>query len=81
MALAVASVAKGHLDEARALSSRLPRGAAAVLLPSLACEDYLTALEAANFDVFHPSLQPKGKGAAPLSYVLRIKWHMLRGTF
>jgi NADH dehydrogenase [ubiquinone] 1 alpha subcomplex assembly factor 6 len=80
--LAVASNAKGHLDESRALASRLPKGASQVLLSSIGCARYLEALEAANFDPFHASLQSRpGVQGAPLMYVLAVKYHMLMGTY
>ncbi len=79
--LAVASAAKQHLDEARSLASRLPRAAGSVMLPSLACEAYLKALEQADFDPFSPRLQRRPGQAAELWHVLRVKWHLLRGTF
>jgi NADH dehydrogenase [ubiquinone] 1 alpha subcomplex assembly factor 6 len=80
--LAVAANAKGHLDESRALASRLPKGASQVLLSSVGCARYLSALESANFDPFHPSLQSRpGVQGAPLAYVLSVKYHMLMGTY
>ncbi len=79
--LAVASVAKGHLDEARALRKHLPSGAASVLLSAVACERYLHALERANFDVFSPTLQPGQGQAAHIWHVLQTKYRMLTGTF
>ncbi|KAG2442344.1 hypothetical protein HXX76_002430 [Chlamydomonas incerta] len=80
----VASLAKGHLDEARRLAPRLPPGAAGLMLPAVAVERYLQALEAVNFDPFDAGLLKQhggGSGAAPLSYVLAIKWHQMRGTY
>ncbi|GLC50968.1 hypothetical protein PLESTB_000451900 [Pleodorina starrii] len=81
----VASLAKGHLDEARRLAPRLPRGAASVMLPAVAVGRYLEALEAANFDPYDAKLIREhggsGEGSAPLSYVLAVKWHQLRGTY
>lgn len=80
--LSVASNAKGHLDEARALSSRLPKGASQVLLSSVGCARYLQALESANFDPFHASLQSRpGVQGAPLTHILAVKYHMLMGTY
>ncbi|KAG2483804.1 hypothetical protein HYH03_017327 [Edaphochlamys debaryana] len=79
----VASLAKGHLDEARRLAPRLPPGAAALMLPSLGVERFLAALEAANFNPFDPALASQGVGreGAPLAYVLAVKWHHFRGTY
>ncbi len=42
------------------------------------------ALEAVNFDPYDSGLLQQhggGEGAAPLSYVLAVKWHQLRGTY
>ncbi|KAG2433499.1 hypothetical protein HYH02_012617 [Chlamydomonas schloesseri] len=80
----VASLAKGHLDEARRLAPRLPAGAAGLMLPAVAVDRYLQALEAVNFDPYDSGLLKQhggGEGAAPLSYVLAVKWHQLRGTY
>jgi NADH dehydrogenase [ubiquinone] 1 alpha subcomplex assembly factor 6 len=69
--LEVASRAVGHLREARALlggnggeggdggAARLRKGQAHALLPAVAADLYLSALErTAQFDVFHPALRP-----------------------
>ncbi|KXZ44272.1 hypothetical protein GPECTOR_70g503 [Gonium pectorale] len=80
----VASLAKGHLDEARRLAPRLPAGAAALMLPAVAVDRYLRDLEAANFDPWDERLQREHggtSGGAPLPYVLSVKWHQLRGTY
>ncbi|GIL51418.1 hypothetical protein Vafri_7413 [Volvox africanus] len=81
----VASLAKGHLDEARRLASRLPTGAAGVMLPAVAVGRYLQALEAVNFNPYDPKLIREqggsGAGSAPISYILAVKWHHLRGTY
>lgn len=78
-ALAVASAAKAHLDEARALAPKLPAGAAPLLRGAVGVGEYLRALEAAGFDVFAPGL-PAG-GVSPLRRALLTKWHALRGTY
>ncbi|GFR40690.1 hypothetical protein Agub_g1281 [Astrephomene gubernaculifera] len=80
----VASLAKGHLDEARRLAPRLPPGAAGLMLPAVATGRYLEALEAANFDPYDARLLREhggGSGGAPLPYVLAVKWHQMRGTY
>ncbi|GIL86937.1 hypothetical protein Vretimale_15529 [Volvox reticuliferus] len=81
----VASLAKGHLDEARRLAPRLPLGAAGVMLPAVAVGRYLQALESVNFNPYDPTLIRKqggsGAGSAPVSYILEVKWHHLRGTY
>lgn len=79
----VASLAKGHLDEARKLAPRLPPSAAGVMLPAVAVGRYLEALEARNFDPYDARLirDHGGAGSAPLSYVFAVKWHQWRGTY
>ncbi|EFJ41732.1 hypothetical protein VOLCADRAFT_77474, partial [Volvox carteri f. nagariensis] len=52
----VASLAKGHLDEARRLAPRLPPGAAGVMLPAVAVGRYLEGLEAVNFNPYETKL-------------------------
>lgn len=79
VALKVASVAKGHLDEARALAGKVPPEARPLLLPAVACEHYLRALERSNFDLFEPRLL-RG-GASPLWHALSIKYHLLRRSY
>ncbi len=82
MVLAVASTAKGHLDEARALAPQLPRGAASMLLPSVGAGRYLEALQTANFDPFDSGIQARGgvQGVSVM-HVLSVKYHLLMGTF
>jgi NADH dehydrogenase [ubiquinone] 1 alpha subcomplex assembly factor 6 len=77
--LDLASSARAHLTEARALAPRLPRGAAAVLLPGALAGQFLGALERAGFDVFAPGL-PAG-GVSHLRRAVLVKWHSLRGTY
>ncbi len=67
--------------QARALNRQMPKAAAAVMLPSLSCEQYLHALEAANFDPFLPALQPPPREGSSLMHVLRVKYHLWAGTF
>lgn len=126
----VASVAKSHLDSARAMAPRLvvvagtgtgaggappgnnsssinkgngegkrgggngggcggggilyserkkpPATAAAVLLPAVATGAYLEALEAKDFDVFHPELV---RGNPPLVTQARIAWAAYKGEY
>ncbi len=69
------------LCQARALNKQMPKAAAAVMLPSLGCEQYLHALEAANFDPFLPSLQPPPREGSPLMHVMRVKYHLWARTF
>ena len=81
VALKVASTAKAHLDEARSLQGKLPSIARHLMLPSLAVEGYLKALEAKNFDPFHPDLVRKGGTGSPLWHVLRVKWHLWNKSY
>ena len=81
----VASVAKAHLDSARAMEPRLQKAGAdggktakAVLLPAVGVGKYLEALEAKDFDVFHPELV---RGVNPIVTQGRIAWAAFRGTY
>ena len=83
----VASVAKAHLDSARAMAPRLradrlpPRASAiarAALLPAVGAGAYLDALEARDFDPFHPELV---RGNPPLVTQARIAWAACRGRY
>eukprot|EP00658_Telonema_sp_P-2_P078016 TRINITY_DN7211_c0_g1_i1.p1 TRINITY_DN7211_c0_g1~~TRINITY_DN7211_c0_g1_i1.p1 ORF type:complete len:279 (-),score=65.19 TRINITY_DN7211_c0_g1_i1:413-1249(-) len=51
----LATWSKQHLDHARELT--VPNAAMPALLPAAICEQYLKALEKANFNVFDPRLQ------------------------
>eukprot|EP00884_Botryococcus_braunii_P001716 jgi/Botrbrau1/11545/Bobra.0393s0023.1 len=73
----IASVAKAHLDEARALREKLPRQALPLMLPAVGCSLYLDALEKADFD----ALSLQAGAASPLWYLLSLKYHLLRGTY
>ncbi len=79
VALAGATAARGHLQAARRMAERVPAAGRGVMLQSVACEEYLAALEAADFDLFAPGLA--GRVRSPLAHALRLKWHALRGTF
>ncbi|XP_014666120.1 PREDICTED: NADH dehydrogenase (ubiquinone) complex I, assembly factor 6-like isoform X2 [Priapulus caudatus] len=72
----LASLAHQHLDKARSLSSSLPRPALSVFLPALVCDNYLTGLQRAHFNVFDAKLQQK-------AHLLPAKlwWKKLRGTY
>lgn len=78
--LAVAAAAKAHLDHARSFTKELPLAARQLMLSSVACEAYLNALEGSNFDMFDSKLVTNG-GFSPLGHQLRLKWHMLKGTY
>jgi len=79
LTLDVAGAAKAHLDEARALTGGLPKGAAAMLLTAVGVGEYLKSLEAKGFDLFQPDLV--AGGVSPLKRALLTKWHVLRGTY
>ena len=70
---------QGHLEESRALQYRIPTEARQLLLPAVACDMYLNALEKHHFDVLAPALH---QGAvSPLAYLFRVKYHQLRRTY
>lgn len=70
---------QGHLDEARALKPQLQGQAKNLLLPAVATDLYLQALEKQNFNVFAPELQ--SGGFSPMWYQLQLKYMMLRGHY
>ena len=74
----VASVAKTHLDSARAMVSRIPDEAKPFMLQAVPVGRYLDALEARDFDVFD---EAGAKGGAPLATQGAIAWNALRGTY
>jgi len=78
--LEVAGAAKAHLDKARQLASSLPAEARPLMLGAVPCRLYLDALEAVDFDVFHPELQRRG-GVSPLRLQLQLQWASMRGTY
>ena len=74
----VASVAKTHLDSARAMVSRIPDEAKPFMLQAVPVGRYLDALEARDFDVFDEGV---AKGGAPLATQGAIAWNAFRGTY
>ncbi|KAK9862554.1 hypothetical protein WJX84_010151 [Apatococcus fuscideae] len=75
----VASVAKGHLEEARRLRSSLPPIARLLMLPAVSVGLYLDALESSNFDAFAQKIL---KGAySPLWHQASVKFSSLKGTY
>ena len=82
----VASVAKAHLDSARAMAPRLRAdrlpparerdGVGGVVTAGAGA--YLDALEARDFDPFHPELV---RGNPPLVTQARIAWAACRGRY
>ncbi|KAK9908552.1 hypothetical protein WJX75_009598 [Coccomyxa subellipsoidea] len=75
----VATQAKGHLDEARALSKQLPAEAKPLMLPAVAVDLYLKALEKNEFNAFAPQLQTGG--FTPLWHQLLVKYNLLLGNY
>ena len=70
---------QGHLDDARAIASDVPREARPLLLSSVGTGLFLDALERAEFDPFVPHLA-KG-GFSPLWHQLVVKARLLRRTY
>ena len=70
---------QGHLDEARALSRQLPAEAKPLMLPAVAADLYLKALEKQDFNVFATQLQ--NGGFTPLWYQILVKYNLMLGKF
>ena len=66
---------QGHLDEARALSRQLPAEAKPLMLPAVAADLYLKALEKQDFNVFATQLQ--NGGFTPLWYQILVKYNLM----
>jgi NADH dehydrogenase [ubiquinone] 1 alpha subcomplex assembly factor 6 len=78
VALAIAAAARAHLQHARELTGKLPKGASQLFLQSVAAEEYLKALEKGNFNVLNPALAQQ---LSPLQHLLKVKWHIWKGSF
>jgi NADH dehydrogenase [ubiquinone] 1 alpha subcomplex assembly factor 6 len=74
----VATVAKSHLDSARAMEGRIPREARVFLLQATPVGRYLDALEAKDFDIFDETVS---KGGVPLITQGHMAWNAYRGTY
>jgi NADH dehydrogenase [ubiquinone] 1 alpha subcomplex assembly factor 6 len=74
----VASLAKSHLDSARAMMDRVPTPLRGFFLQATPTSRYLDALEARDFDVFDESV---AKGGAPVILQARIAWNAYRCTY
>ena len=61
------------------MAPELHKQARTLLLPAVATDLYLKALEKQNFNVFAPELQ--SGGFSPLWYQLQLKYKMLRGQY
>lgn len=70
---------QGHLEEARGLSAQLPREARPLMLPAVAVDLYLTALEKHDFNVFAAQLQ--NGGFTPLWYQVLVKYNLMLGKY
>ncbi|BDA44570.1 NADH dehydrogenase (ubiquinone) complex I, assembly factor [Coccomyxa sp. Obi] len=75
----VATQAKGHLEEARALSGQIPGEAKPLMLPAVAVDLYLAALEKHDFNVFATQLQ--SGGFTPLWYQILVKYNLMLGKY
>lgn len=76
----VASAAKGHLDEARALQGQIPWEARPLMLPAVACGAYLDRLQSQGYNALAPSLA-KGSAFAPVWHQLKVRYRFMRGSF
>lgn len=74
----VASVAKAHLDSARAMEERIPSDAKPFFLQAVPVGRYLDALEAKDFDAFDEAV---ARGGAPLFTQCAVAWNAFRGTY
>ncbi|KAK9864897.1 hypothetical protein WJX84_007292 [Apatococcus fuscideae] len=75
----VASVAKGHLEEARRLRPSLPPLARLLMLPAVSVGLYLDALETCNFDAFAQRMLKQAY--SPLWHQTSVKLCSFRGTY
>lgn len=74
----VATVAKAHLDSARAMAERIPSDAKPFFLQAVPVGRYLDALEARDFDAFDEAV---ARGGPPLFTQCAIAWNAFRGTY
>ena len=65
----IASLAHGHLSEAKKLFAIIPRESRSVFFPSVRCTMFLDALQQANFNPYHESLL---ENRSNLWYQLRL---------
>lgn len=72
----LAKRARERLAEARRLRAEVPKAALPALLPARLGDIYLTRLERAEFDPFHPLVQ-----AVPGGRALSLGWAALRGRY
>lgn len=74
----VATVAKAHLDSARAMAERIPSDAKPFFLQAVPVGRYLDALEARDFDAFDEAV---ARGGPPLFTQCAVAWNAFRGTY
>jgi NADH dehydrogenase [ubiquinone] 1 alpha subcomplex assembly factor 6 len=74
----VATVAKAHLDSARAMAERIPSDAKPFFLQAVPVGRYLDALEAKDFDAFDEAV---ARGGPPLFTQAAVAWSAFRGTY
>ena len=82
---AVASVAHGHLAQARDMSHTrgelISQASKRVLLPGLASQQYLDMLEKREFDIFHPDVQNIDTGLSQLQLQMQIAYNAFVGRY
>lgn len=69
-----------HLEEARALCPQLPPAARMLLLPAVSVGMFLDALLSKDCNLLDQSMLA-GRAYSPISYQLRLKWNIMRGTY
>jgi NADH dehydrogenase [ubiquinone] 1 alpha subcomplex assembly factor 6 len=78
----LAIVAKNYIDEARKLNNQLPKEGKSLLLPAVLADRFLDQLEAANFNIFAPSLHSSHTvGLEPLRVRFQLWRHATANTF
>ncbi|KAJ7360473.1 NADH dehydrogenase (ubiquinone) complex I, assembly factor 6 [Desmophyllum pertusum] len=55
----LASLAHSHLSTAQSLMSKAPKAASRAFLPVVSCKAYLTKIQKADFNIFHPTLRER----------------------
>ena len=83
---AVASVAHGHLAQARDVRhirmEKIPKSSRPILLPAIVAQQYLDLLEQREFDIFHPDVQNIDSGGfRQLRLQMLLTYSSLVGKF
>jgi len=68
----LASLAHTHLSTAKSLMSKAPKSALRSFLPMVPCQAYLTKIQQADFNIFHPTLRERNH-LLPL-HLLKHAW-------